>query len=100
MWLEPMNDARRLHWVDEGSRANLALARWCGRPTKKNVVPSSLVFAAHPDDDVLGVGARLLTHGERAAVAYLSDGAPLNPRFFREAGFQSRTEYAAARRRE
>ncbi|HEX3852854.1 MAG TPA: PIG-L family deacetylase, partial [Polyangiaceae bacterium] len=100
MWLELACEVRGFQCIDEGSRASLALESWCSRPTKERAVPASVIFAAHPDDDVVGLGARLLTHGDRTAVAYLSDGAPLNPCFFREAGFQSRTEYAVARSRE
>src|SRR5687768_12046833 len=60
--------------------------------------PKLLVVAAHPDDDVIGAAARLVAAAEHACVAYVSDGAPNNPRFCHDAGFASREEYAAARR--
>jgi LmbE family N-acetylglucosaminyl deacetylase len=100
MWLELAHEVPGFQCVDEGSRASLALARWCSKPSKNQGAPRAVIFAAHPDDDVVGLGARLLTHGEGTSVTYLSDGAPINPRFFREAGFQSRAEYAVARSRE
>jgi hypothetical protein len=56
MWLEQAGEARGFECVDEGSRANGALARCCRRPTKNNVAPTSLIFAAQPDDDVVGLG--------------------------------------------
>ena len=36
---------------------------------------SVLIVAAHPDDDVLGAGG-LLTQTSKAAVVYVTDGAP------------------------
>lgn len=57
----------------------------------------TLVLAAHPDDEAAGCGALLLRMHE-PAVAFLTDGAPRDPYFWRAYG--SREQYAAARRRE
>lgn len=76
----------------------LALERWCGDDAR--CWPSALVFAPHPDDEVVGLGAQLWSRGPRAHVAYVSDGAPENPAFFRELGFDARDQYALERRRE
>lgn len=60
--------------------------------------PALLVFA-HPDDESIGVGSQLRrwTH---ASLVCVTDGAPFNPDFATERGFNSRWTYAAARRAE
>jgi len=57
------------------------------------------VIVAHPDDETLGLGARLdKLHDWR--LIHLSDGAPRDMRDAARAGFSERCEYAQARRRE
>jgi LmbE family N-acetylglucosaminyl deacetylase len=66
-------------------------------------LPSSgrvLLLAAHPDDEVIGAGAQLPKWKDRVFIVHATDGAPRNPRFAAEAGFESRAEYAAGRCRE
>jgi LmbE family N-acetylglucosaminyl deacetylase len=80
---------------------NLALSvldRWCDQDVR--ACPRALVFAPHPDDDILGLGAQLFERGARTHVAFVSDGAPENPSFFRELGFATRAAYAETRRTE
>ena len=57
------------------------------------------IVAAHPDDETIGLGARLAAF-ENAAFFIVTDGAPENTADARAAGFTSRVEYAAARARE
>jgi LmbE family N-acetylglucosaminyl deacetylase len=78
--------------------AQHALDRWCA--PNPRVCPRALVFAPHPDDEILGLGAQLFARGARLHVAYVSDGAPENPTFFRTLGFATRGAYADARRAE
>jgi len=59
-----------------------------------------LLLAAHPDDEVIGAGAQLPKWKDRVFILHATDGAPRNPRFAAEAGFESREAYAAERRRE
>lgn len=57
-----------------------------------------LVFA-HPDDEVVGLGARL-TRYRSAVIVHVTDGAPRNDQEIRSHGFLRREDYAACRRRE
>jgi LmbE family N-acetylglucosaminyl deacetylase len=59
-----------------------------------------LAVVAHPDDEVLGLGARMAAVAGELCVAYVSDGAPADPRFYRPLGYEQREQYAAARRQE
>jgi LmbE family N-acetylglucosaminyl deacetylase len=59
-----------------------------------------LLLAAHPDDEVIGAGAQLPKWKDRIFILHATDGAPRNPRFAAEAGFETREGYAAERRRE
>ena len=55
------------------------------------------VVVAHPDDETLGLGARL-SHLRRLTLIHLTDGAPLDPADAQRAGHATRERYAAARR--
>lgn len=57
------------------------------------------LVAAHPDDEVLGIGGRLAELGTLTLV-HLTDGAPRDMTDARSAGFSSREAYARARREE
>ncbi len=58
-----------------------------------------LVLAAHPDDESIGASA-LLAKFPCSAVAYLTDGAPRDPRFWTGGPYTSREDYAKTRRKE
>ena len=57
------------------------------------------VIAAHPDDETIGLGARLAAFRD-AVFIIVSDGAPENLADARAAGFATRADYAAARAQE
>jgi N-acetylglucosamine malate deacetylase 2 len=75
------------------------LERWCGA-ARARPAPRTLVIVAHPDDDVLGLGARLRFVREQVDIVYVTDGAPEPPAFYRPLGFETREQYAEGRRRE
>jgi LmbE family N-acetylglucosaminyl deacetylase len=73
-----------------------ALLSWGMERTKVN---TTLLVAAHPDDEVLGAGSRLGELG-KLTIVHVTDGAPRNMSDARRSGFSSREQYAQARRRE
>lgn len=72
----------------------------CRRLLRDEPVPAALVVAAHPDDEVIGLGAQLPRLRARVVVAHLTDGSPHDPGDARAAGFVTREAYARARRAE
>jgi LmbE family N-acetylglucosaminyl deacetylase len=61
--------------------------------------PSSLVLAAHPDDEVVGA-AVLIARSPRCGVVHLTDGAPRDSRLWARSFRGDREEYARLRRSE
>ncbi len=59
----------------------------------------TLVVAAHPDDETLWAGI-LLADRQAVSLVHVTDGAPRNPYFARQAGCNTREEYAQLRSRE
>ena len=61
--------------------------------------PSSLVLAAHPDDEVVGA-AVLIARSPDCTIVHLTDGAPRDSRFWARSFRGDRGEYAQLRRAE
>ncbi len=60
-----------------------------------------LLIAAHPDDEVIGAGIQLTRwNPSQVTIIHVTDGSPLDPKHAHAAGFATREEYAAERRRE
>ncbi len=60
---------------------------------------SVALIAAHPDDETVSAGG-LMAHMRLVALIHVTDGAPRNGADARAAGFQTREDYAQARRQE
>lgn len=80
------------------------LARFCAPPGSDTPAPCVVVIAAHPDDEVIGLGARLPRLGEARppfpAFVHVTDGSPHNLHDAHQHGFDTREAYARARRKE
>ncbi len=58
------------------------------------------IVAAHPDDEVVGLGSRLPLIRENACIIHITDGSPADPGDARAAGCSTREQYALLRRDE
>ena len=82
--------------MSESASEFLETLRDPGRPA---VAARIAVVAAHPDDEVIGLGA-LLPRLKNALIVHVTDGSPPGPADAREAGFSDARAYAQERRRE
>jgi LmbE family N-acetylglucosaminyl deacetylase len=76
------------------------LDRLCAAEDDSNPAPATLLLAAHPDDEVIGAGARLGRLRSAVTIAHVTDGSPADGRDARANGFESTQAYASARRGE
>jgi N-acetylglucosamine malate deacetylase 2 len=75
------------------------LKRLCAAMDDPHPMPATMVIAAHPDDEVVGAGSRLLRL-RQATFSHLTDGAPRDRHDAAMAGCATRLDYALERRRE
>jgi LmbE family N-acetylglucosaminyl deacetylase len=81
------------------SSVSALLSRFCGEATHAAQL-RVVVFAAHPDDEIVSLGGRIAARAAELHVVYVSDGAPEDRTFFEPLGFSDRDAYALARRNE
>ena len=81
--------------VKEGDAALARLANGDADARGKGV----FVLAAHPDDETIGASV-ILSRCPNSTVAYLTDGAPRESRFWTGGPYNSREEYALRRQQE
>ena len=79
--------------------ANL-LDRLCDGYGLEAQAPSVVIFAAHPDDEVIGAGSRLRYWCEGLTIVHVTDGAPRNLVDAHHAGFETWQDYACERHEE
>lgn len=65
----------------------------------KTFEPFTIIICAHPDDETISMGSRLKKI-KNALLVYLTNGAPANPFFHKQAGYYDNTSYSRARREE
>ncbi len=71
----------------------------CAAPDDPRPMPQVVLLAAHPDDEVIGAGARL-PRLRGAVICHVTDGVPRDVRHAQARGFATRHDYATARRSE
>jgi LmbE family N-acetylglucosaminyl deacetylase len=80
-------------------RSNSLLERLCAPADSPEGLPATVMVIAHPDDEVIGAGARL-PRLRQATFIHVTNGAPRGMHDAFRAGLTTRGDYAQARRRE
>ncbi len=86
------NASERLH-------PNERLDRLCADVGDARPAPRTVIVVAHPDDEIIGAGARLPRLRD-ATILHVTDGSPTDLADTLRAGCAARSDYAALRRRE
>lgn len=84
--------------ADQGVADPLTVDRLIGALARGRRAPDVLVVVAHPDDEVLWLGATIADRD--LTLVHLTDGAPRDPWFATAAGCTDHRAYAALRARE
>lgn len=87
------------HWLGGGVSGTISPALLSGRDSVPFIPARVALVVAHPDDEIIGAGARL-TRLREARFIYVTDGAPRNMLDAKAAGFATRGAYARKRSRE
>jgi N-acetylglucosamine malate deacetylase 2 len=95
-WIKHQRDARSGVCTDV---AKMILDRITSEKGGGEAMPRVLVIVAHPDDEAIGAGAVLRGLPE-VTIVHVTDGAPNDEDYARRRGYQSRDDYARARREE
>lgn len=82
-------------WTDAELRLEY-LGYLCNHAEFTGEQPSLLVISAHPDDEVIGLGAKI-PELKNLTFIHTTDGAPRNMKDANAVGFNSREEYAKKR---
>lgn len=85
---------------EKASAAHGFLQQICAPPTHSGEMPRICLVVAHPDDEVIGAGARLPTWRSHLELVHVTDGAPRDGQDAQAQGFLSLEDYAQARRLE
>lgn len=94
-----MSEARASIVREPARTADSILEQLGGTELPDRIELRGLVVAAHPDDEIIGFGARL-ARWSNAEVVYTTDGAPDDMRDAHRLGLATRDEYVALRRAE
>jgi LmbE family N-acetylglucosaminyl deacetylase len=80
--------------------AERLLQQLCAAEDDPAETPATLLLAAHPDDEVIGAGARLWRLRPAVTIVHVTDGSPRDGRDALAHGFEGGEAYARARRAE
>lgn len=100
-----MEPLRRSHLPPQPARSDTTTRRMTARDALyafcglRDPQPRTLIIAAHPDDEVIGAGARIAALRD-IAIVHTTDGSPADAVDARAAGIPTAGAYAAARQDE
>lgn len=95
-WVRAKRDARMLPHHESIAQA---LSRIASGESRDGLIKKVVVVVAHPDDEAIGAGAAMRGL-PGVTIVHVTDGAPSDPEYAKSRGFESRGDYARARRAE